>query len=1455
MVYSQEEIRSFILEKTQSLKMTDGHLMDLVIEVVNQLPDKISQRDDELMIALANALGIFSHRRQGYSELAAKIMMDLHDRHTNPCFVETVTRLQENKDIFKNNRPLLSSEFFDFIIEHKDTIKKMFSETDASSESFPMTLFGWKTIYRSYLQKTHDGVAERISHMWFRVALFLHRDDWLRVKDSFVRMKRGEFIHATPTLYHAGCKNPQMASCFVAGTPVLTSIGYKPIESVQIGDMVLTHNHVWKRVTQTHANPRYARTIFQIKTFHKTQKKICCTEDHKFYVYNKIHRKLQWKAACDLTSKDFLLMSHSVRLTEPSYTDKFGFVKGIMLGSYLHQGFMESTPQNEIVVRSASLQKVEKVFNQLGICTSFLNCGYTSGRHFVVRLLDISSEDANMGTFSSQNIYDELIQIDRKSFKKVLDGMWHTGIIEAGYVHVFHPTKLKLLKHLLDIHDIHYTVDCFGMIRLVRCRGTKHFLNKRYNNIHMSDQRFVRFSSRKVCTEYPENITVYTLGVEDDHSYFVGQLAVKNCFLVGTDDSVNGIFRTISHAATISKYAGGLGIHISDIRCKNSYIYGTNGFSNGIMPMLKVYNDTSRYIDQCFDGTTEIITSRGVFPISSIECGDEVLTIDGTFKKVTNKLIYPGNNKRYCCFSRDVFGAVQHASCMTSEHCVFLEHNGVRAYKEMNTAPLGSMSVFVHPIATTDIGFTVAECYLLGYIWGNCNVRQNGNGVYADMRFLDTLESDVDMKAMSRRLGLSFERHDDGSVFVTVFPTIMTPLPLLIDIHSFGTGVLPTKWLHIPFVKFEALINGIKESPLWDMQTFLPFKKYALYRLKTLTNTSADLNPRLQSDVPAFVEPSFVYDLCVDTNLNYQTVFGLVHNGGGKRNGAFAMYIEPWHADIYDFLFARRSTGNEEERARDLFYGLWVPDLFMRRVEENGDWCLMSPNECPGLNDCYGEKFDTLYTEYEQKGMFLKKIRARDLWGEIIRSQIETGVPYMLYKDTCNSRSNQKNLGTIRSSNLCCEIIEYSDSKEYAVCNLASISLPKMLMERDLTGIKQCIVLGKKTCSYCLLVKYCLTERGVKYKYIEDTTGLPEHLLEVLFESGQKTYPFVFVNDKLIGGFNELWVDYLQPRFDFQKLGEVVATITKNLNLVIDKNAYPLEECRRSNMKNRPIGIGVQGLADVFFIMKVSYDSEEARILNREIFECIYYNAIKTSCELSRVHGRYSSFDGSPISQGLFHFDMYPKETKRPFSGKYEWDTLREDIHKHGVRNSLFVAPMPTASTSQILGNTESFEPLTSNLYLRRTSAGEFYVSNRYLIKDLEAIGLWNNETVDSLILHKGSVQYMDIPFYIKQIYRTVWEIPQKSLIDMAADRQFFIDQSQSFNIYLNESSLDKLTRIHFYGWKSGLKTGSYYVRVRAPLSSQNFTIDPMKEREILRNSRSTESVELATSSCESCSA
>jgi len=622
-----------------------------------------------------------------------------------------------------------------------------------------------------------------------------------------------------------------------------------------------------------------------------------------------------------------------------------------------------------------------------------------------------------------------------------------------------------------------------------------------------------------------------------------------------------------------------------------------------------------------------------------------------------------------------------------------------------------------------------------------------------------------------------------------------------------------------------------------------------------------------------------------------------IDQGGGKRAGSFAIYIEPHHPDIEDFLDLKKNHGDEELRARDLFYAIWTSDLFMERVKENKHWSLFCPDMTPGLSECYGDEYKKLYEEYESKNLFVKQINARDLWIRILDSQMETGTPYILYKDTTNAKSNQKNLGTIKSSNLCTEITEFSNENETAVCNLASIGLTKFVKETP-SPFNKVKIYTKDKCSWCKLMKALLQKKNVDFEEIKLVTD--EEVSTFKDKFNVTTVPQLVDDEKLIGGYTTV-LNILRNTFDYDLLYKVAKVITCNLNKIIDINFYPTEKTKRSNFYHRPIGIGVQGLADVFILMDYPFTSDEAKNINTNIFKTIYHAALQQSMELAKARsnsieilkkafgnkdwsfvtkhdlcrdyivydmstasssatikneqlinellneckpirkeiensatessGAYSSFDGSPASQGILQFDLWDVDPAKDSTIKYDWETLKENIKKYGLRNSLLVAPMPTASTSQILGNNECFEPLTSNIYSRRTLAGEFILANKYLIKELIDLDIWNEDIKNNIILNKGSIQYIEqIPQALKDKYKIVWEIPMRHLIDMAKDRGAYICQSQSLNLWMEDPDAKSLTNMHFYGWKSGLKTGIYYLRRKPRHQPQQFTIEPEKK-------------------------
>ncbi len=919
---------------------------------------------------------------------------------------------------------------------------------------------------------------------------------------------------------------------------------------------------------------------------------------------------------------------------------------------------------------------------------------------------------------------------------------------------------------------------------------------------------------------------------------------LSSCFLVTMkDDSIEGIYDTLKTCAQISKQAGGVGLAVHNIRATGSYIRGTNGTSNGLVPMLRVFNNTARYVDQCFGPETIVYTAAGPKPIASLEAGvDRVLTHTGTYQLVDQLVAHEVKEGELSMAvsiqqslapvrvtdAHQVLAVTGHAVDVDAEVMMHRLSKGAaqRQMVDANELKVGDFLCFPVPSAETqtDIAdLTVEDCRALGRLvattrgsssssssettlalpsgfqlsasdladeQGNAHVHarfQNlpkakllaivrgiidaaqatssseaVNGFVVEVASRQVTES---LRWMLLRCGIltssasTTSTDKDNTTALNLGPIVIPRVSGLVEKEEETvqtTSYLQHEgWLYSRIESIEQLTSAVAltTSSAPAMKPCEGVASECKTEGKEATSSETPLSLAQQVHQKKMEElradgssTTTVYDLEVAQDHTYVTSMGTVHNGGGKRKGAFAIYLEPWHSDIMAFLDLRKNHGVEENRARDLFYGLWVPDLFMKRVENNELWSLFCPNEAPGLAESWGPAFEALYTKYENQGKARSTIKARALWAAVLDSQQETGTPYILYKDACNAKSNQQNLGTIRCSNLCTEIVEYTAPDEVAVCNLASIALNR---------------------------------------FVDEAKGV----------------------------------------FDFKRLYEVTQVVTKNLNKVIDINHYPVKEAEYSNLRHRPIGLGVQGLADAFILLRLPYESEEAQKLNQQIFETIYFAALSASADLAERDGPYTTFQGSPASKGLLQFDLW---NVTPSSGLWDWAALKARIARVGLRNSLLVAPMPTASTSQILGNNESFEPYTSNLYVRRTMAGEFICVNSHLLRDLIKLGIWSETLKNKLIAHNGSVQDLtEIPEKFREIYKTVWEMKGKTLVNMAADRGAYIDQSQSFNVHMTNVNFAKLTSMHFYAWKKGLKTGMYYLRTKAAADAIKFTVDP----------------------------
>ena len=1031
-----------------------------------------------------------------------------------------------------------------------------------------------------------------------------------------------------------------------------------------------------------------------------------------------------------------------------------------------------------------------------------------------------------------------------KSFHKVIQDLFHyvdpkTGE-RAGLIGDVTYEVVMANKERLDsaiIYDRDFDFDYFGFKTLERS-----YLMRMNGRVAERPQHlFMRVSVGIHGEDIDAAIETYNLMSERWFIHATPTLfnagspkpQLSSCFLLSmTEDSIKGIFETLQRSALISQSAGGIGLSIHNIRATGSYIKGTGGTSNGIIPMLRVYNDTARYVDQCFHPDTIVYTKMGVKKIAEVALGEEMLTHEGEFNKVTRVMHHAHQGEMVSISVKHsiepVMVTAEHPFLVLRNQQKMINHDVIAnrlkkgllepEWVEAKDLNENDLIAFAVPDFAYDIPqYTLNDCRFYGMMIGDGHVSKDGKQAHitqnaetddlhfirqylfeCGLRWTESVEGKKIRFTWSAHLGLKFTRamlYDEQNQKCIHPSMLYLPKEKTLQIvrgiietdgnisnrENFEIALDMTSRNVIESVRFLLLRFGILTSGnIRDrIGTVSAYKNITTKQISYVLRI-----PKVEAITELFGLPAGEYvsyfthensvysrvdkvelikdydgitvDFEVEPNHSYVTHVGVAHNGGGKRKGAFAVYLEPWHADVFEFLELKKNHGKEEMRARDLFYAMWIPDLFMERVEQDADWTLFDPNEAPGLFDVHSGEFEALYHRYEMENRQRRTVKARELWNAILESQIETGTPYILYKDAANRKSNQQNLGTIRSSNLCTEIIEYTAPDEVAVCNLASLALPK------------------------------------------------------------------FVEDGV---------------YNFEELYNITRVVTRNLNKVIDINYYPIPEARNSNLRHRPIGLGVQGLADAFILMRYPFDSPEAKQLNKDIFETIYFAAMTESCNQAEIHGHYSSFQGSPLSKGEFQFDLWGVQPSK----RWDWDALRKRVMKTGVRNSLLLAPMPTASTSQILGNNECFEPYTSNLYTRRTLSGEHIVVNKHLMRDLVRLGMWNDEMREAIMAANGSIQHIeDIPEEIRALYKTAYEISQKVIIDMSADRGAFICQSQSLNVFMEAPTFAKLSSMHFYSWKKGLKTGMYYLRSKAATDPIKFTLSQKHQQKFLANKSTT---------------
>ena len=1146
----------------------------------------------------------------------------------------------------------------------------------------------------------------------------------------------------------------------------------------------------------------------------------------------------------------------------------------------------------------------------VNLCTTHPLYSFLGGRILV----------SNLHKKTSESFTETFIKIQEDT--KFIDSNFYDWVLE---------NSIELDK--MVVHSRDYNFDYFGFKTLERAYLIK---NQKTNYIYERPQymylRVAAFLNKGNLSEIKKTYDLLSTGkyIHASPTLFNAgstRSQLSSCFLIGTDDSIDDITNTWKSVSAISKWGGGIGLHVSNIRSKGSLIRGTNGPSSGIIPMLQVYNSIARYVNQCFLGITKIYTNKGLIAMKNLKVGDSVFTIDGSLKEITKIYsdIYQGN------ILEMYVNKFNNPLNVTEEHPFYVVKNsrGDPDWVEAKNITSDDMILIAIPKYEKDLKlYEETDCYFYGVLLvlgnvvnNNINIEYNGDKIFEFVKnYLDInlIRYTID-ENNNIRFGISSKfkfmenmLYDESRIKKIDESMLNLPINKIkmiikgifdsseIDNLSINVGSLNIlESLKYLFLRMGILANGYCNLRQSSWVFDIPQVEEVVKLLEiNFDNSNCNLNSKYNDqflftkiiDVKTKIINEPIYDLEIDSNHNYLTEFGLVHNGG-KRKGSIAVYLEPHHADIFEFLDLRKNFGDENLRARDLFLALWISDLFMKQVKNNDDWYLMCPDECPGLTDVWGKDYEDLYWQYVKEKKYKKKVEARKLMMAIWESQQETGTPYITYKDHVNSKSNQKNIGTIKSSNLCNEIVEYSDKDEHAVCNLASIALNKMLTPYDF-GNKEFIIYTKKECKFCKWAKNFLDSKKCYYQEVVfdkealDSISASQKFIDDLqnkigdyVSDTNLTFPQIFYtfNQKTeyIGGFEEL-INKTGDTYNFKLLNDVAYTATKNLNRVIDINFYPTIETKRSNLKHRPIGLGIQGLADTLVKMRIPFDSDEAVKLNSEIMETIYFAAMTASNDISKERcedmkklveskitfpefydeefkienitilnlyhklkpnvyeinrevsdriGSYSSFEGSPTSEGIFQFDMWDYDSREL---KYNWNNLKKDVKRYGIRNSLLVALMPTASTSQILSNNECFEFFTSNIYTRNTLAGDFPIINKYLVNDLIDIGEWNSDLKDLMIAGNGSIQHITyLPDIIRRLYQTQWELKQIWVLKAAKARGPFVDQTQSMNIFMAEPNDQKLNSCLFWGWENGLKSGIYYLRTKPSANAIKVTIDP----------------------------
>jgi ribonucleotide reductase alpha subunit len=1612
----------------------------LAIKIIDQLYDKIpTYKIDEIS---SEQCACLSSAHPDYSVLASRLIMSNHHKTTFPSFSKTMRRLQTNVDVNKKPCPMIATEYYNIMMQNAKALDAMCDY----SRDYSLDFFAFKTLERSYLLRSKSAkVCERPQHTWLRLAVQIHGANMEKVKETYDAVSLKYFIHATPSIFNSALLRPQMSSCFVKDTMVHTLRGAVPIQEVLTTDMVITHTGSVQPVTQVHTNLLGDRRLFELNVY-KTRP-IIVTEDHKLYVYDSVQDEViwsegkmpsttnseggkstggVWKSTADLTTSDYVMVPKNTTEIVSDTSDTQEKVNMEILkffgiwfkyGSFIYPnpdtnidninldccgnivsdfeipiGISVVLPYVEEELIKFCFTEIHRMFGNVKIEKYLWNANHPQCTDGKPRIEIKYSHPPMANDFvrwfgKEKTIPSSFYQYPSTKIQYFLEG-WKIGSEVSDTSRMVPvPSEIRTLCRMNNIDHVTFLpLDTLTDSSIIVRDG---FV-------------YMQVLSADVLPDQPVPETeVYTLGVENDHSYSIEGIIAQNCYLIAMEsDSIDGIYNTLKDCAVISKWAGGIGLHIHNIRATGSYIAGTNGTSNGIVPMLRVFNHTAKYVDQCVHPDTIIYTTRGPKAIKNVIEGEtEIFNLKNEHEVVGQVLEHKYDGEivhietNYT--GNKLMITPEHPICIVKKS-TDIENDPVEfEWIEAGKVEVSDYMVQSIPKYTKDIsGLSPDDCYVYGLLLHSGSISkislintpllvQKYIGDYLTNR---CIQYDIGM-GLPEEFGMGAESlcttNSEGDLrSPEEFDAEISDIHRISKISWEKTTTLPFRnsdifneqgmleihhrWLHLPVEKTCIILKGIVDAGgiinkdiLYETSSsaLIESMRYICLRMGILCRTHiSDSISNIQIPVTQQTsilfgleyddrEPTFsrykdnlltpvtsitrdtysgtLYDLQMKDQHDYLLSEGLVHNGGGKRNGSIAIYLEPWHADIEIYLQMRKNHGEEELKARDLFYAIWMPDLFMKRVKASESWTLMCPHECPGLADVWGDEFEALYTKYETEGRGRSTVLARDLWFKILDAQMETGTPYLVFKDAANRKSNQKNLGTIKSSNLCVapetliltdqgqipiqalhgKYVNVWNGKEYSNVEIVQTGESQPLIEVHTNeNILQCTLYHK----FYIQNEDDEVVRVVEAQQLQDGDRIarcefPTNTMEGGFLTSDQTRPATKSPPELVvkrlkapyqfivkvvdhgriddtycfneplehaGIFNGIYtsqcseiiqysdehetaccnlssiglpsyVEYQEDGtafYNFEKLHKVARMVTYNLNRVIDVNYYPTPKTKVSNMRHRPIGIGVQGLADTFIMMNMIFGNPESRLLNKQIFETIYHGALVESCELAKTEGAYETFPGSPTSQGLLQFDLWETEPLRvdpedsTSAYRYDWTALKTDIVKYGLRNSLLLAPMPTASTSQILGFNECIEPITSNIFSRRTLAGEFIVTNKYLVRDLLDLGLWNEKMKNLIIAQGGSIQELImIPEHIREKYKTVWEIPMRILIDMAADRGVYVCQSQSLNLWNCAPNYNSLTSMHFYSWSKGLKTGVYYLRTKAKSQASQFTIEVEK--------------------------